>query len=63
MSKQGPRDRLKPLSVYPLTPEEALAAFMQVDPEKVNRRLKEAKKQRKERDLSGFESRKGLDWP
>ncbi|KKM95261.1 hypothetical protein LCGC14_1189970 [marine sediment metagenome] len=52
MSKQGPRDRLKPLSVYPLTPEEALAAFMQVDPEKVNRRLKEAKKQRNQRKAS-----------
>lgn len=52
MPKQGPRDRLKPLSVYPLTPEDALAAFMQVDPEKVNRRLKEAEKRRNKRKAS-----------
>lgn len=27
-------NRLKPLSCYPLTPEQALAAFMQVKPKK-----------------------------
>ena len=52
MPKQGPRDRLKPLSVYPLTPEDALSAFMKVDPEKVNRRLKEAEKRRHKRKAS-----------
>lgn len=26
---------LKPISLYPLTPEQALSAFMKVDPQKV----------------------------
>ena len=30
----------KPLSLYPLKPEKALKAFMEVDPEKVEERLK-----------------------
>ncbi len=29
------RDRLKPLSLHPLTPEQALSAFMRVDPKRV----------------------------
>jgi len=35
MPKPKRSDRLKPLSLYPLTPELALSAFMQVDPKKV----------------------------
>ena len=30
-------DRLKPLSLYPLTPEKALGAFMRVKPKKVKK--------------------------
>lgn len=33
------RGRLQPLSLHPLTPEKALAAFMKVDPKKVERRF------------------------
>lgn len=35
-------ERLKPISLYPLTPEQALSAFMKVDPKKV--KAAEAKK-------------------
>jgi hypothetical protein len=34
------RDRLEPLSLYPLDAEEALARFMDADPKKVEDRLK-----------------------
>ncbi len=32
--EQKKRDRLKPLSLYPLTPEQAMGAFMRVKPKK-----------------------------
>ena len=34
--------RLKPLSLYPLSVEKALKGFMEVDPEKVEKRLKDS---------------------
>jgi hypothetical protein len=34
-------ERLKPISFYPQTPEEALQAIMTVDPKKVDERLRE----------------------
>ncbi len=37
-------DRLKPLSLYPLTPEQALSAFMRTDPKKVKAAEQRAKK-------------------
>jgi hypothetical protein len=45
MKKAKSRNSFKSLSLYPLKPEEALSAFMQVDPSKV--RLKNRKIQRK----------------
>lgn len=47
---KGKSDRLKPLSLYPLTPEEALSAFMRTDPKKV--KAAERKAQKKSRALS-----------
>jgi hypothetical protein len=41
---KGKSDRLKPLSLYPLTPEHALFAFMQVAPKKVKTSVRKAKK-------------------
>ncbi len=38
--KRSKRERLKPISLHPLKAENALRAFMQVDPKKVKRRLK-----------------------
>ena len=37
------KHRLEPLTLSPLTPEEALKAFMSVDPAKVEKRLKDEK--------------------
>jgi hypothetical protein len=34
------RDRLEPLSLHPVEPEKAIASFMQVDPQKVDERLR-----------------------
>jgi hypothetical protein len=34
-SRKGKRKYNKPISLYPLKPEEALAAFMKVDPKKI----------------------------
>lgn len=31
------KERLKPISLYPLKPERALSLFMRVDPEKVRK--------------------------
>ncbi len=39
-------DRLKPLSLHPLTPEEALGAFMRVDAAKVFAAEQKAQKKR-----------------
>jgi len=33
--RKGKRKYDKPISLYPLKPEEALSAFMRVDPEKI----------------------------
>ena len=35
------RPRLRNLSVYPLTPEQAIAALLKVDPKKVDAKMKE----------------------
>ncbi len=42
--KKRPSKYNKPLSLYPLKPDQAIKAFLQVDPEKVERKLKELKK-------------------
>jgi len=36
----------KPVSLYPLKPEEALAAFMKVDPENVKKKERKLQKKR-----------------
>jgi hypothetical protein len=38
------KDRLPRISLYPLTPEEAISACMKVDPQRVLRREKAANK-------------------
>jgi hypothetical protein len=43
-------NRLKPLSLYPLTPEQALSAFMRTDPAKV--KAAERRAQKKSRAVS-----------
>ena len=40
--KKQSRHREKPISLYPLKPEEALAAFMQIDKQKLLKAEKEA---------------------
>jgi hypothetical protein len=37
-------DRLKPISLYPLKPEEALAVFMKVKPKQIKKSAKTKKK-------------------
>jgi len=37
-------DRLKPLSLYPLTPEQAMGAFMRVKPKKAALKARGTKK-------------------
>jgi hypothetical protein len=44
---QKKSDRLKPLSLYPLTPEQALGAFMRTNPKKVKAAEREAQKKRR----------------
>ncbi len=39
-------DRLKPLSLHPLTPEQALRAFLRTDPAKVKAAERKARMQR-----------------
>ncbi len=45
--KKPKKKYAKPLSLYPLKPEEALKAFMEVDPEKIK------KKERKKKEKGG----------
>ena len=40
-------DRLKPISLHPLTPEQALAAFLRTDPAKVKAAERKARNQRR----------------
>ena len=43
--KRSPRrDRLKPLSLYPMTPEKALSAFMRVKPKKATMGVRKVKR-------------------
>ena len=44
--KLRPRRYAKPLSLYPLKPEEALRAFMQVNPARVEAGMQAMKKRR-----------------
>jgi hypothetical protein len=48
MSKRKPKikDRLPRISLYPLTPEEAISASMKIDPKKIIRAEKKARKRR-----------------
>jgi len=48
LSQNPPNE--KPLSLYPLSVEEALCAFMQVDPKKVEEKLRKEQKARKVSD-------------
>jgi hypothetical protein len=41
--KKKPK-RLKPISLHPLTPEQALTAFMKVDPKKVQAEMAKLRK-------------------
>lgn len=45
-------NRLKPLSLYPLTPERALEAFMQVNPKRIQVAERKAEQGRKRRSKS-----------
>lgn len=45
LSKTPPNE--KPLSLYPLSVEDALRAFMQVDPKRVEDKLRKEQKERK----------------
>ena len=38
--KQARKQLLKPISLWPLKAEDALRAFMQIDPKRLRRRLK-----------------------
>ncbi len=40
LEKKPKKKYAKPLSLYPIKPEEALEAFMKVDPEKIKRKRK-----------------------
>ena len=42
--KKEERKYAKPISLYPLKPEDALAAFMKVDPKKIMKKEQKAKK-------------------
>jgi len=46
--KKQPKKRARPLSLYPLKPEEALAAFMQIDKKKLLEVEKETKDEPKQ---------------
>ncbi len=41
--KKQMKTRAKPLSMYPLKPEEVLSAFMKIDPKKLKKAEKEEK--------------------
>ncbi len=45
-ARHGQRERLKPLSLYPLTPEQALSAFMRVNPKRVQAAERKAQKRK-----------------
>ena len=47
VGKQSKRKYAKPISLYPLRPEDVLSAFMKVDPKKIMVREKKAKYNRK----------------
>ncbi len=47
MKKESKKKYDKPVSLHPLKPEEALSAFMKVDPVKFERRRKQEKNRRK----------------
>ncbi len=47
MQKKRNPNRLKPTSLHPLTPEQALEAFMRVDRKKIMVRERKAKKGRR----------------
>ena len=50
-SRHNPKNRLKPLSLHPLTPEEALARFMVTDIKKIKRAGRKAEKTKREKQL------------
>jgi hypothetical protein len=47
VEKRKPAKVAERLSLYPLSPEEAMSAFLEVDPEKVKAKEKESKKAKK----------------
>lgn len=49
MKAKSKKHKLKPISLYPLKPEEALKRFMQVDPEKIKRTERKEKKEREKK--------------
>ncbi len=49
MKDKSKNYKLKPTSLYPLKPEEALKRFMQVDPEKIKKAERKEKKGRSEK--------------
>jgi len=46
MKKQPKRKYDKPVSLHPLKPEQALSAFMKIDPKKFQKKLESEKKAR-----------------
>mgnify|MGYP001557917611 CR=1 FL=1 len=47
IKRNDKKTRLKPISLYPLRPEQALSAFMQIDPKRIKVKEKKAQKQRR----------------
>ena len=50
MKKELKKKYDKPVSLYPLKPEEALSAFMKIDPVKFERRKRKDEKNRERKD-------------
>jgi hypothetical protein len=46
MKKSKKKERLKPISLYPLSPEEAILAFMKTDPKPIFEAEKRERKRR-----------------
>ena len=47
--KSNTKTRLKPISLHPLTPEQALSAFMRVDPRSIKRAERKAERKMREK--------------
>ena len=46
IKRNDKKTRLKPISLYPLRPEQALSAFMEIDPKRIKTAERKAQKRR-----------------